>query len=187
MRIGLRRSRLRKSSPARCSVASGPVVVRSVQGDDVGFGGYVGQRGGAFFGLDGQMAVAHAAFVSRRVAEQEAYAAAACHEGHLAAHVADAYDAQGGVPEVCAACGLEQEQRRLHVLCHAAGVAARAVAPAYAGVAEIMGVNVVMSDGGRGYKPDAAALEQAAVATGAGADDKGVGPAHVIGGYGAAG
>lgn len=63
---------------------------------------------------------------------------------------------------------------------YAAGVAACCRGDSYAVRRAPRCVDVVEPDGGRGDQTDARTGEQAPVATGAGADDEGVGIAHVL-------
>ena len=75
--------------------------------------------------------------------------------------------------------GGELQKSALHVLRHAAGVAARTVGPGYACLLQIVGIDVVVANSSCGNELHAGAFEEGAVAVGAGADNEGVGIAHI--------
>ena len=102
-------------------------------------------------------------------------------------HVPHAHDAQRplcGLPPLCTG---EVGQYGTRPLQYAAGVAACCRGDPYAVRRAPRCVDVVEPDGGRGDQTDARTCEQAFVAAGAGADDQGVGVAHVLRGDPAAG
>ena len=99
----------------------------------------------------------------------------------------DAHDAQRPLCGLPPLCTREVGQYGARPLQYAAGVAACCRGDPYAVRRAPCRVDVVKPDGGRGDQTDARTGEQAPVATGAGADDEGVGIAHVLRGDPAAG
>ena len=138
---------------------------RGVEGDDVALLGNLLQR-------DKSLSRDGAGFLQRRVVEQYAAANGLHGLAHGLAHVAVADYADGG----CRGGVGGLQYCVPHILRHGGGVAARTVGPRYAATLQAVRVEVVVADGGRGNKLDAAVgARQGFVATGAGADDEGVG------------
>ena len=117
---------------------------------------------------------------ARRVVQQDFHAQLAAYLRHLASYIAYADNSQrlACQPEVFFL--LKQEEGGLQVLCHRGGVASRCVLPRDARLAAIFGVDVVETDGGRGYETHAASFQQLAVTPGAGADNERVGIFHQL-------
>ena len=179
-----------------------------VEGDDVAL------LGNRFERNEGDMFVVGHEVVGKGVAAENLLAAQATgHVEHFLAHMSAAHHADGEMgkltqpvggifadgalqreelwgfaPSFMPAFVAEQlEQAAEHVLRHALGIAARAVGPSDAGLAEVVGVEVVVADGGGGDEPHARPFEQLSVAAGAGADDQGIGIAHIGGSDGRSG
>ena len=72
-------------------------------------------------------------------------------------------------------------------MCHAVGVAPRAVVPRDPFLGQIVLVDVVVPDGCRDHQLHFAAFEEGAVHSGAGSRDEHVGVAHIVGTYCGAG
>jgi len=145
-------------------------VERRVEGEQVGFACDLFQR----------QEPAMLALFARRVAADDAEAPQAGVFPDEGSHVPDAHDAQRplcGLPPLCTG---EMGQYGTRPLQYAAGVAACCRGDSYAVRRAPRCVDVVEPDGGRGDQTDARTGEQAPVATGAGADDEGVGIAHVL-------
>ena len=127
------------------------------------------------------------ALFARRVAADDAEAPQAGVFPDEGSHVPHAHDAQRplcGLPSLCTG---EVGQYGTRPLQDAAGIAACGRGDPYAVRRAPRRVDVVEPDGGRGDQTDARTGEQAFVAAGAGADDQGVGVAHVLRGDPAAG
>ncbi len=162
-----------------------------MEGDDVGLGRQLFHRGRAGVVGDGGVgrgagcAVA-GALPARRVAEQQGETHLPQVQGHGGAHMAHADDAHGGARGQPAAVD-EGQQGRGDILCHARGIAAGAVGPAYAGAAEVVAVQVVVADGGGGDEAHGGAGEQGGVAAGTGADNEDIGLHGIVTADGGAG
>ena len=76
---------------------------------------------------------------------------------------------------------LSFEQAIPDILGYAGGIASGAIGPLYASLVQVFGVQMVVADGGRGYEPNLTPFQQLTVALGAGAYDKCVGIAHLVG------
>ena len=139
-------------------------VERRVEGEQVGFARDLFQR----------QEPAMLALFARRVAADDAEAPQAGVFPDEGTHMPDAHDAQRPLCGLPPLCTREVGQYGARPLQYAAGVAACCRGDPYAVRRAPRRVDVVEPDGGRGDQTDAR------TATGAGADDEGVGIAHVL-------
>lgn len=110
-----------------------------------------------------------------RVVQKDTHAQFAAHLRHFCAYIAYTDDAQRLAFQSEPLLLFEEQEGGAHVLGYGGRIATRGILPCNACLLAIDCVDVVEADGGGSDEAHAAALEQVAVATGAGADDQGIG------------
>ena len=116
-----------------------------------------------------------------RVVEQQPHAQRADGLDDRPPHVSHADEPHRGGLQVEPFLLFQQDEARTDVLPHGVGVAARAVGPGDVRPFQVVGVQVVEPDGGRGDEGDLAAPEQRFIAACPRPDNQGVGIPHVVG------
>ena len=96
-------------------------------------------------------------------------------------HMAAANDAHHRLAAPQPSLALEQNEHRPHILSHRTGIAARTVHPLDARPLQVVDVQVVVPDGGRGHYAHPAAAQQLFVTPRPGAHNQSVGILHVGG------
>lgn len=90
------------------------------------------------------------------------------------------HNADSGVAKVNALVALQEQQRTLKILCHGGGIAPWTVGPANAYSLQVVGVDMVETNGGSSNKLHAAAFEQQLVTTCSGTDDERIGITDIV-------
>ena len=93
------------------------------------------------------------------------------------------HNADGGAAKINALVALQEQQRTLKILCHGGGIAPWTVGPANAYSLQVVGVDMVETNGGSSNKLHATAFEQLLVTSCPGTDDERIGITNVGGSY----